>query len=270
MSKHPNSLSIRVRLGDEDEPQSLTAQEEVIVLWDRIIAAVLLLALLGGLLFMALHYWRTTEKQPSSAQVSTPQELSPEPVNAEPAVVKDNLSLVAGNHIPAKPETVPATFEEPAVTSDRSVNSTAVGNAEEQGMTVPVAGNVSADAATSSDALVYVHSESILNAHLSTDMKNRIPQNDAPAELTVGSDQLLTVYFAVDIEGYRATPIFFSWYREDRRVARVRVRPKHDLTSTYSSKFIDRHMPGDWRVELTTESGETLAAAGFRVLAAEG
>lgn len=277
MSKPPSSLAIRVRLADEDGAEKMTAQEEVIILWDRIVAAALLLALLIGLLFIALQYWRSGEKSAAPAVPTEPVvtqtdvfERAPPVTVAEPVIaeappsrnISEESLPLASEGLQQKVVAIESAKEEPlSVPVDVIAQS---GTAQ----TTDIAIERSAEREPAGEALnapVDILSANVLEAHLATEMRNRKPLNSAPTELTVSSDELLTVYFAVELEGYRATRVSFNWYRNDHKVATVPVRPKHDVTSTYSSKYINELMGGDWRVELTDQSGETLASGRFHV-----
>ncbi|WP_373284933.1 DUF2914 domain-containing protein [Marinobacter halophilus] len=76
------------------------------------------------------------------------------------------------------------------------------------------------------------------------------------------SDGLIRIYLFTEIQGMKGQLHFHDWYLENERVARVEIRPSVDPMRASSAKYIDRHMLGDWRVEVVTEEGELLAKGG--------
>ena len=96
-------------------------------------------------------------------------------------------------------------------------------------------------------------------------MKARQPANNAAAVLHVPDGELLTVYFFTELKGLRKQTVHYDWFRNDKRVARVKIRPRFDTTGNFSSKYIDGNMLGRWRVVAKTAAGEMLAAANFEV-----
>lgn len=263
MSKPTSNISIRVKLPEENT-QQLMAQEEITILWDRVIAAILLISLFVGLTLMGLQYWRSMENLETPIQLEKPQPLSHPDVSVE-RLKTTKPSPVPHKHVEpnskANPDSpVPITHtntiaKDPASTKQPTTRAT------------PAA--IVLNEQTGTIAPVKIHSEKILQARLTTELENRSPVSDAPSTLAVDAEKLLTVYFFTEISGYRATPIFFNWYQDKKRVARVRVRPLNDTTQILSSKYINHQMTGDWRVELVSQAGETLAESQFTIVANE-
>ncbi len=256
MKSEPSNISIRVRLQDE-APSDMVADEHVIILWDRIIAAVLLVALLAGLLLVAVQYWRASEVPAAMvpAVSSTTHRADASAVEIErdlsSAVVTDDVQSISQPNEGLAP--VPS---EHLVISEQSIDVSQVDQTE-----IDEAVGLSAPELAS----VKLYSQEVLNAQLTTEMDNRRPIGEAPAQLFVSPEQLLTVYFYIEIVNHRAEPVYFNWYRNNKRMAKVPIRPRHQHTKTFSSKYIDTYMVGDWRVELTNQTGELLAVSRFKV-----
>lgn len=106
----------------------------------------------------------------------------------------------------------------------------------------------------------------MIRAQLSTGLEEKEPIDEIPNVLTMDSDGLIRIYLFTEIQGMEDQLHFHDWYLEDERVARVEISPSVDLMRASSAKFIDRHMVGDWRVEVVTEEGELLAKGEFSVL----
>lgn len=248
MNNDPTSISIRLRLPEDESSDTSVAKEEVIILWDRIVAVALLLALLVGLLLMAVQYWRSLEKMEQQGagldalgSVRESSAASQAQTYVPPVAVAETATKIAVE----VPGPLPATVAEIA-------SSSPLAEAEPEDVV--------------SLAPVTVHSQSLRQARLTTELVDRNPLSDAPMQLVVPSDRLLTVYFFVEIDGFRAKPIFFNWYRNDALVARVRIRPRRDSTETFSSKYIDQNMTGQWRVELVSQEGDAMAESTFTVI----
>lgn len=260
MSKPTSNISIRVKLPEENT-QQLMAQEEITILWDRVIAAILLISLFVGLTLMGLQYWRSMESLETPIQLEKPQPLPHLNVPVErikttepsPVAHEQNTKVGLDSAVP-KVSTI-TTVKEPMPAKQSIAGATASAEISNE--------------QTATKAPVKIHSEKILQARLTTELENRSPISDAPDTLAVNAEKLLTVYFFTEISGYRATPIFFNWYQDKKRVARVRVRPLNDTTQILSSKYINHQMTGDWRVELVSQAGETLAESQFTIVANE-
>lgn len=109
-------------------------------------------------------------------------------------------------------------------------------------------------------------SDHLIRAQLSTGLEEKEPIDEIPNVLRMDSDGLIRIYLFTEIQGMKGQLHFHDWYLEDERVARVEIRPSFDPMRASSAKYIDRHMMGDWRVEVVTEDGELLAKGAFSVL----
>lgn len=87
MNNNTTNLSIRVKL-PEDEHREFQLQEETTILWDRVIAAVLLMSLFVGLAILAIQYWRSMKTLEVPVQLETaiqPALAQAEPIEANTA-----------------------------------------------------------------------------------------------------------------------------------------------------------------------------------------
>jgi hypothetical protein len=109
-------------------------------------------------------------------------------------------------------------------------------------------------------------SDHLIRAQLSTGLEEKEPVGEIPNVLKMNSDGLIRIYLFTEIRGMKGQLHFHDWYLEDERVARVEIRPSVDPMRASSAKYIDRHMLGDWRVEVVTEEGELFAKGAFSVL----
>jgi len=75
---------------------------------------------------------------------------------------------------------------------------------------------------------------------------------------------IYSVYCFTRITGAAdTTTIVHSWYHQDTRVARVELAVKSARWRTYSSKRMMPEWRGQWRVDVTTLDGSTVASKRF-------
>lgn len=74
---------------------------------------------------------------------------------------------------------------------------------------------------------------------------------------------LVKVIAYSDVAGRAGEFLEYRWIRGDRVVAKVPVGVGSDSWRSYTSKFLNKDMRGDWRVELRTRGGELLAETAF-------
>ena len=265
MSKPLTSLSIRVNIPEEKEYQ---VKEEVVILWGRIwgagIAVLISIAVIIGLWVVLIGDDAVTQPDQSFesrvadkviVEVESEAGITPvKPVQvaaakslaAEVAVTINSTQAITANKVKSTSVIVPEIAPPAIIESEPEVAKVLAPNE-----LIP--------------AVVTTSSEHLLRAALTTEMKGRQPANDAPAVLHVPEGQLLTVYFFTELNGLRKQTVHYDWFRNERRVARVKIRPRFDTTGNFSSKYIDRNMRGQWRVVAKTASGELLATAQFEV-----
>ncbi|HEY7773316.1 MAG TPA: DUF2914 domain-containing protein [Marinagarivorans sp.] len=301
MTKPLTNLSIRVNIPEEKEYK---VKEETVVLWERVIfAGLLMVAIIAG--GVALLVWPTDDKapvalgsnpsepvsaplqsvlQPSDSvggqQVNKQQALDVGVVQAVGTTAKAKVQLVeprTDTAPVAKTPPIPApalSQAEPSVTVDSGTDERLLANraAEASALvdkeSVKDADDTQRDSPPAVDlplAQVNSHSKHMLRAALATAVSGREPGNNAAAVLYVPKDQLLTVYFFTELDGLRKQTVHYDWFRNDKRVARVKIRPRFDTTGNFSSKYINTQMLGQWRVTAQTADGELLASARFEV-----
>ncbi len=74
---------------------------------------------------------------------------------------------------------------------------------------------------------------------------------------------LVKVIAYSDVAGRAGEFLEYRWIRGGRVVAKVPVGVGSDSWRSYTSKFLNKDMRGDWRVELRTRGGELLAETAF-------
>lgn len=281
------------RLPEPEEPE-----EVVVYLWGRIFTALFVLILVvGGIIWGALEIFGTGEQKEALAEnqeveaPSLPSVYVDQPASAEPASVQlpkaasqetsesdanagmpDQRNSVQ-TEVAETPVAVPKTASgaassdssaEPAPPQLASQVSEPVSSLEPASLPAPAAGV--SEPPREDAASVKLLSDHVIRAQLSTGLEEKEPIDEIPNVLTIASDGLIRIYLFTEIRGMEGQLHFHDWYLEDERVARVEIRPSVDSMRASSAKYIDRHMVGDWRVEVVTEEGELLAKGEFSVL----
>ena len=237
MQEPGSTLSMRVRIDDEAHPD--TRPDEIVEYrWDRIIGAILVLVLLVA--GVAGGGWYLMAPKPTPAPLFTPVPViipvdRPSPGKA----VEPPPSVAALKEAPGQP------------TGD---NAPASGTAQPE---PPIIG--------ATPARVRILSDKLVRARLTRDVADQEPAGTASALIPMNARGLIRVYLFTEMEGLKGQTIHHDWYLDDEHMARVTMRPRSERTTGSSSKFIDQHMRGNWRVEVTTDQGEQLARTEFGV-----
>ncbi|MFL1467624.1 DUF2914 domain-containing protein [Marinobacter sp. HN1S83] len=217
-------------------PEPAEPQEIVVYHWGRIFAALFVLFLVvGGTIWGAFEIFGTGEQKEALVEHQSVEAPS------LPSVYID------------QPASEPASIQLPNTAAR-----------EKPEVAEPTAGESepSPEDATSIKLL----SDHLIRAQLSTGLEEKEPIDEIPNVLRMDSDGLIRIYLFTEIQGMEGQLHFHDWYLEDERIARVGIRPSVDPMRASSAKYIDRHMLGDWRVEVVTEKGELLAKGAFSVL----
>ncbi|MEP1216451.1 MAG: DUF2914 domain-containing protein [Marinobacter sp.] len=285
-------------------PEPKEPEEVVVYLWGRIFAALFVLILVvGGIIWGALEIFGTGEQKEALAEnqeveaPSLPSVYVDQPESAEPASIqlpttssRETSESDVNADMPDQTNSVQTEVAEtPAAVSETasgaaSSDSTAESDATAEPDSPQLASQVSepvpsvepdslpAPAAGVSEpspedaASIKLLSDHVIRAQLSTGLEEKEPIDEIPNVLTMGSDGLIRIYLFTEIQGMEGQLHFHDWYLDDERVARVEIRPSVDPMRASSAKYIDRHMVGDWRVEVVTEEGELMAKGEFSVL----
>jgi hypothetical protein len=95
---------------------------------------------------------------------------------------------------------------------------------------------------------------------------NKEPKGEID-EIRLKPDGSAAVWCYSEVSGRRGSVLRYVWYHQGSRMARVRVNVRGNRWRSYSSKVVNLHYPGDWRVELQDGAGRVLASAEFTLRA---
>lgn len=237
-----SQLKIRVRLQEppHEAEQAQAPEQTVEYRWDRIIAALVITALLiGSVAGISFYLLDRTQKEQPLYQVS-PISITNESKNAgieqpDQAEQKSSVTTSAKDEKEGETEKKSEPVNSPKVVSG-----------------TPVQVKTKAP-------------EHILNARLSTGIRNREPVDTAPELIPMNPEGLIRLFLFTELKDLKGESIHHDWYRDGQRVARVTMTPQLERLKAHSSKYINGNMRGNWRVEVIKDDGELLAETAFEV-----
>ena len=231
----PEKLVIRVvnaqSLKSGEEPKK--PKEIVIYHWNRIFAALFVLALLLiGLVWGVMHVFNRPDAPPPAAEATAAnsQTLTATPQPASPRPTVSQVASEPGN----KP--APVSPSAPKAVADHSAK-----------------------------AEVAIFSGSIKRAQLTSGIIEGEPVDQLDQTIAMNDQGLLRVYLFMETADLKGKALFHDWNWKGRRIAHARMPIKSNGQKAVSSKFIDRIMTGPWEDKIVDQSDRVLAKAGFEV-----
>ncbi len=94
----------------------------------------------------------------------------------------------------------------------------------------------------------------------------RQPDDVLGYEVSMNGEDLIKVVLHTQLQNIKGVTLYHEWHRGDQRYARVRIPVTSKEQGSYSSKFIDQYMTGEWSVQVRDEQGELYAMANFKVV----
>ena len=107
-----------------------------------------------------------------------------------------------------------------------------------------------------------VLSPSVKRFLLAKSVANNKPVGDLN-DVTLNDNGVAAVYAFSDVVGMKDDFLFYEWFRNGKRVAKVRVGVWAKRWRSYSSKVLNERMRGSWRIELRNDEDRLLASADF-------
>ena len=243
------------------------------VLWHRVYAvaaaAVLLVAFIGWGIYVALK----DETESFNVDALAPTAALPE--QTEPAIAEkaepsgEDLVATEATDVEAEAvDNVAAEIQPPETdlieTADQEIVEPAgISTAETTASTPQVAVEKSQSADASEFAVkLKILSADITDAALTDNMKGLEPASKLTNTADL-EDGFLKLYFYTDLQGHAGDTLVYSWYRNDKRVAKIRIPVGSDRWRSHASKNLSANMRGDWKVVVTDRKSNTLATAEF-------
>ncbi|MEE2731165.1 MAG: DUF2914 domain-containing protein [Pseudomonadota bacterium] len=238
------------------------------ILWHRVYAvgaaSLLVVALIGWGLYAALG--GASEDRSEAPFNEAPFNVEAlAPTAALPAV--DSASAAASNEseatqAPLKDQatSTPSTLEATAAAAEVATPAPDESAPIEPASAQPVAQQPDNNKAFA--VKLSILSQDITDAALTNAINDLEPATKLASTEDLGNG-FLKLYFYTDLQGRAGDTLLYSWYRNDKRVARIRIPVGSDRWRSHASKNISANMRGDWKVIVTDRQSKTLATAEF-------
>ena len=96
---------------------------------------------------------------------------------------------------------------------------------------------------------------------------SRAVQSNEPVgtinDINFDANNIATVYAYSEVRELKDKNLYYVWSLDGKDIAKVKVDVGSNLWRSYSSKFIQPSMHGEWKIELQNEKGENLAVNQF-------
>jgi hypothetical protein len=112
------------------------------------------------------------------------------------------------------------------------------------------------------DASREIHSKYITRGQLTTAIRSREPV-DHLSDKVSANKRLSRYYYFTEVSGMRGKKVIHRWEYNGKVMADVKFRIGSNRWRTYSSKYLNDKMTGDWRVVITDEAGSVLHTDSF-------
>lgn len=108
-----------------------------------------------------------------------------------------------------------------------------------------------------------VFSKNIRRAKLTLSITDKEPGEAAPESIHLNEGELTKVFFFTEIIGQAGKTVTHLWYKDGKLKAKVRIPVGSDTWRSYSSKYLDDTMAGEWKVKAVDKKGNELARSEF-------
>lgn len=285
-NKPTNTLKIKARVNPTD--QDATTEYHSVYHWDRIfaVAATAIVLMCVAIYFIISSLLSTPDKPP--AQPLAPQvEVSPPTVPTTPAENTPSVTTGSGpTQIAAveKAETLKEAFKEnrkeipeeiaresemgatqkitlettKAADNKIAVNDVNIALSTES----PSAGRLTASVPVNPPS-IEILSKDIHRAIFTHTLKNKEPNSIIENTVSLDPEGLSRVYFFTDVRDRAGDTLTHTWYRNGKKIVKVRTPIGSDTWRCSSSKYLDKTMAGEWEVKITDKQGKLVASGAF-------
>lgn len=269
--------------------------EETVTRWDRIIAVIIvfIVMLVGGVyLLMQLGDEKAVEAVPIADQMSSikpgqkPSEVSQKTASDQAALEQPTvLAVPQSEALPASPVVTKQTADDAPghvnAPKESKLGLTAELEAEpiepesisksESDENIPESKPkaLAESSQAASMARLSIHQDAIARAVLTLDIKDDEPGKPLPFDVPMSQEGIIKVILFTEMQNLKGEILYHEWFRNGVRQARVKIPVNVRQQKSYSSKFINAQMLGDWQVKVSNERLGILVDASFRVIAAE-
>jgi len=115
-------------------------------------------------------------------------------------------------------------------------------------------------------ASVLILNSGIKHASLSLSLKDNHPGKALDHSVIMPSSGIIKVILFTAMGEIRGRTLFHDWYLNGVRQSRVKIPVNVNNQNSYSSKYINKQMLGQWQVKVIDGSGEPYIEADFEVI----
>ena len=118
---------------------------------------------------------------------------------------------------------------------------------------------------TAKPAVVSIKQNTISRAVLTQELKEKEPVSMLPYTVELPPEGIIKVMLFTEMKGLRGTTLYHEWYRNEVRQARVKIPVNVRQQRSHSSKYINTQMTGEWLVRVVDDKSKVYVEAGFSV-----
>ena len=256
---NPKRLNIRIKISPQIT-EAVPEETGYIYHWNRIIGASLLtVTTLAVLIYNAFDYLAQPDitAQGSEITVKTDTHL---PVEKRAMPIKSDIENQRNIISPTAEKTGAKQTQAdsgPLISSSNNPKNVISPTAEKAVQTDSVA----APLLTQSDSKIF--SKQIEPFVIAQTVKDKEPIGSIN-DIKLDVNNIATVYAYSKVVGLKGETLYYKWRLNGKDIAQVKVKVSSNTWRSYSRKFIQSHMLGDWSVALENAKGELLAINRFR------
>ena len=245
-----------------EEIADFSQYEQQEFLWGRISLFLIFIVVIISLTINWLFFGedvQTSDLTMSSNSVQSLMQLPPThagvPLKEKTLVKKGKALAKPTKQVPVvqKKQTVKEVALTPSLESDSSIS-------KPKEMIDPALLNVVKPAS------VLILNSSIKRANLSLSLKDNQPGKALNHSVIMPSSGIIKVILFTAMGEIRGRTLFHDWYRNGVRQSRVKIPVNVNNQNSYSSKYINKQMLGQWQVKVIDSTGEPYIEADFEVI----
>jgi len=246
--------------------------------WDRIIAAILVISLvivaLGYLVFSSDEVINKSELKSKALEISDTSGLKNTPkevIQTEAPLFLEKAEKVSSSKhtaeilkaIPLENNSKMSVSQQP--TKPIKLKREEKIDAKLAVIAKPLVVETVTDVQTRPASVLIVNS-AIARANLSLSIKKDEPGRALNHSIVMPEKGIIKVILFTEMNDIRGRTLFHEWYLNGKRQARVRIPVNVSHQKSFSSKFINQQMLGQWLVKVVDENGEPYILADFEVV----
>jgi hypothetical protein len=254
-----------------EQTDDYSRYEETETRWDRIILAIIVLTSL----IVGTVYLFSGENQAKKAGFEQ-TDLLEQVISDAPEIdeSKVHIDLLKSEEM-SEPDTLPASPQDKQIQGSIDQPSLEKERVSKYQQNIVDANSLNTEAKLveekpveekKAEALVDIRNDAITLAVLTRELRKDVPGRPIPYELSLPKEGIVKVMLFTEIQGLKGKTLFHEWYRNGVRQARVKIPVSIATQRSYSSKFINTLMLGDWQVKVVDENAELFIVADFKVL----